>query len=235
MLRCRPVRLSRNAAFLLSLLALAATTVTALAVEPPRPASQEEKAKAREHYQKGLTHYDLKEYAEALSEFKDAYRLVQDPAFLFNIAQCHRKLGQNVEALDFYRNFLRRSPNAPTRPEVERRIQEVERELAAHPPPPITERPPPPVEPPPPLVPPPPNLTPPPMPPPRATESAPTLVATPLPPPESQERPVYKRWWFWTAIALVAAGGAAAGVAYATRGQIGDCHDLPSDRCRTVP
>ena len=89
----------------------------------------EEKAKAREHYQKGLTHYDIKEYSEALAEFKNAYRVVQDPAFLFNIAQCYRKLGQDVEALDYYRNYVRRFPTAPNRTEVDRRIQEIEKEL----------------------------------------------------------------------------------------------------------
>ena len=44
-------------------LLLPATPVTAA---PPSP---EEKTRAREHYQKGLTHYDIKEYSEALAEF----------------------------------------------------------------------------------------------------------------------------------------------------------------------
>ena len=97
------------------------------------PPSPEDKVKAREHYQRGLTHYDIKEYPEALAEFKNAYRVVQDPAFLFNIAQCYRKLGQNVEALDYYHNYMRRFPSAPNRSEVERRIQEIEREQESSP------------------------------------------------------------------------------------------------------
>src|SRR5262249_61574174 len=100
--------------------------VAVLAARPAVAASPEEKAKARELYQSGLVHYDLKEYGEALKAFKDAYRVVQDPAFLYNIAQCHRRLGQNPAALDFYRNYLRRSPSAPNRGEVEPRIQELE-------------------------------------------------------------------------------------------------------------
>ena len=120
----RSVGLAALMALSLALL-LPATPVTAA---PPSP---EEKTRAREHYQKGLTHYDIKEYNDALAEFKNAYRVVQDPAFLFNIAQCYRKLGQDVEALDYYRNYLRRFPTAPNRGEVERRIQEIERELAA--------------------------------------------------------------------------------------------------------
>src|SRR5689334_23338309 len=108
-----------------SVAAMVALAAPAARAAGPTP---EDKAKARDHYNKGLVHYDLKEYPEALAEFKNAYRYVQDPAFLFNIAQCHRRLGQNAEALDFYRNFLRRSPAAPNRAEVQRRIEEIERE-----------------------------------------------------------------------------------------------------------
>ena len=113
-----------------ALIALLAGGADARHTRDGAPPSPEEKTKAREHYQKGLTHYDIKEYSDALAEFKNAYRVVQDPAFLFNIAQCYRKLGQDVEALDYYRNYLRRFPTAPNRGEVERRIQEIERELA---------------------------------------------------------------------------------------------------------
>jgi outer membrane protein assembly factor BamD (BamD/ComL family) len=104
---------------------VAIVLLTALLLQLPRAAAAaptpEEKARARERYQKGLTHYDIKEYSEALAEFKNAYREVQDPAFLFNIAQCYRKLGQDVEALDYYRNYARRFPTAPNRA-VERRV-----------------------------------------------------------------------------------------------------------------
>jgi outer membrane protein assembly factor BamD (BamD/ComL family) len=197
------------------------------AATPPTP---EEKAKAREHYQKGLTHYDIKEYSEALAEFKNAYRVVQDPAFLFNIAQCYRKLGQDVEALDYYRNFVRRFPNAPNRGEVDRRIQEIEKELDNRPAPvsPLigdprldtgpkngaAQTPPPPAEPPPPP----------------AASPAPAIVATPQ--PVQSEPPIYTRWWFWTAVGavVVVAGGVI--LAVATRGEVGDCRDLVP--CRTV-
>ena len=118
----RPIR--QLAIALLAVLLIARPAAAA----PPTP---DEKAKAREHYQKGLVHYDIKEFSEALAEFKNAYRVVQDPAFLFNIAQCYRKLGQDIEALDYYRNYARRFPNAPNRGEVDRRIQEIEHELEA--------------------------------------------------------------------------------------------------------
>jgi tetratricopeptide (TPR) repeat protein len=208
------------------------------AAAPPTP---EEKTKAREHYQKGLTHYDIKEFSEALTEFKNAYRVVQDPAFLFNIAQCYRKLGQDIEALDYYRNYARRFPTAPNRAEVDRRIQEIEHELEgkprptnpaqnhdqkpdAHPSGPIT-----------PISPTPPNgtstggqpnLTPPPP-----VDSSPTTV-TAAPSRQEESPAIYKRWWFWTGVGVVVAAGAAVGIAVATRGQVGDCHGITP--CRTV-
>src|SRR6185369_2327988 len=106
-------------------LAMVVTVVAALAAggaraQPAPPPAQNPEAEARQHYRSGLAHYDLGEYQAALEEFKDAYRAVQDPPFLFNIAQCHRKLGQSAEALTFYRSYLRRAPDAPNRAEVER-------------------------------------------------------------------------------------------------------------------
>jgi tetratricopeptide (TPR) repeat protein len=216
--------------------------VAVLAARPAVAASNEEKAKARELYQAGLVHYDLKEYAEALKSFKDAYRVVQDPAFLYNIAQCHRRLGQNPEALDFYRNYLRRSPSAPNRAEVERRIQEIEREIqqaekTGRPPPP-------PVNPPKETVPPPPVLTAPPpdahaAPPPAATgvTSAPPPAAVDFsttPQPEQGSGGVLTRWWFWAGVGAVVIGAVAIGLAVSNRGEIGTCQDLSASMCRTV-
>ena len=91
-------------------------------------------AVAKQHYAAATKFYDLAEYEGALREFKEAYRAVEDPAFLFNIAQCHRKLGHAPDAITFYRNYLRRAPQAANRAEVERRIAELERAPAARPP-----------------------------------------------------------------------------------------------------
>lgn len=240
-----PIR-SVGIAVLATLLA-AATPVTAA---PPSP---EDKTKAREHYQRGLTHYDIKEYGEALAQFKNAYRVVQDPAFLFNIAQCYRKLGQDVEALDYYRNYLRRFPTAPNRAEVERRIQEIERELATKTPPGSAPRPSPPptaVEPPPPRPAPAGTVTPLVAPAPAASPSPPTAVPPVTPPGDANRTPpagvvatsspdnrgdepaFYQRWWFWTGVGAVVVAAVVTGVAIATRGEVGDC--LGITPCRTV-
>ena len=76
------------------------------------PASENQVAEAKQHYAAATKFYDLAEYEGALREFKEAYRAVEDPAFLFNIAQCHRKLGHTQDAITFYRTYLRRAPKA---------------------------------------------------------------------------------------------------------------------------
>jgi tetratricopeptide (TPR) repeat protein len=176
-------------------------------------ATPEETARSREHNAAARIHYDLKEYEPALQEFKDAYRSVLDPVFLFNIAQCHWKLGHEREAVDFYRNYLRRAPNAPNRPEVERRVQELEASLKARPAPApqpaMPEPPPPPLSPEPTVL-----IAPPPM----VASPPPILTAQRTPPPR-----LYRTWWFWTAVAVVTVSVGGVAVALAARGQAGDC------------
>jgi tetratricopeptide (TPR) repeat protein len=170
-----------------------------------RGATPEETSKARQHFQRGRVHFDLKEYPQALEEWKDAYRYVQDPILLFNIGQCHYKLEHWDEALSFYRNYLRRAPEAKTGA------------------PPVSTGPPStsprPVEPPsggPPAAAPPPSVSSPDKPP---GGLIPPPVASSVPPPDSSpvtltgtsdtgEPPaIYKRWYFWAGVGAVVLTG----------------------------
>lgn len=105
--------------------------------ERPAPRPQPAVAKvspetaAKAHYGRGTSFYNLGRYGEALAEYEAAYLAVQDPPFLFNIAQCQRKMGKTEEALAAYRSYLRVAPNAPNRPEVQKRIAELEKETRA--------------------------------------------------------------------------------------------------------
>ena len=98
----------------------------------PRPAPVETKPShetlvtAKEDSNQGTRHFELGHYQEALGEFEAAYMAVPDPVFLFNIAQCHRKMGHDKEAIDFYKRYLRNAPKAPNRADVQKRIQELE-------------------------------------------------------------------------------------------------------------
>ena len=139
-------------------------------------------------YEEGARHYDLAEYAEALDSFKDAYRAKTDPAFLFNIAQCLRKLGKLEDAATFYRTYLRRAPDAINRVEVERHLRDIEEQLAAASPaaPPGAYSP---------------QAAP--------AASSPQIDLSTHPAPRIEEHPLYKRLWIWTAVGAVAAGAAA--------------------------
>ena len=98
---------------------------TAAAQEQPTEGTDADKAEALKKYKEGMSAYDLGEFKEAIKLFQEAYKKRPDPAFLFNIAQCHRKLGENSEALNFYRTYLRKSPDTKNRAEVEKRIVEL--------------------------------------------------------------------------------------------------------------
>ena len=95
-----------KAALLLSLL-LSVPAGTARAA-PPADTSVEE---ARAAYDKGSTEFDLGHYQNALAAFEKAFTLRHVPALLFNIAQCHRLLGEMKEAATVYRSFLAKDPN----------------------------------------------------------------------------------------------------------------------------
>src|SRR5262249_32295491 len=81
----------------------------------------------KQHYERGTTLFDLAKYLDAAKEFEAAYEMKQNPAFLFNIGQAYRLAGKSELAIGFYKSYLRRSPGAANRPEVEARIAELEK------------------------------------------------------------------------------------------------------------
>lgn len=100
------------------------------------PASKEMRAA----FDEGTTDYNLGHYEDALAAFERGYRVKNDPAFLFNIGQCHRQLGHAKDAARSYRAYLRESPSVPESQatEVQRLIglmdDEVARQAANAPP-----------------------------------------------------------------------------------------------------
>jgi tetratricopeptide (TPR) repeat protein len=96
---------------------------------PMARAGDNRRATAKAHYETATRLYDIREYDKALLEYKSAYLAQPDPAFLFNIGQCHRKLGQNQQALNFFQEYLKKaSPDDPNRSQVEARIRDIEAE-----------------------------------------------------------------------------------------------------------
>jgi tetratricopeptide (TPR) repeat protein len=153
----------------------------------------EDKKAARDAYRAGTQHYDLGEYKEALSAFKDAYRNFEDPVFLFNIAQCQRQLGESQNAARQYRMYLLKVPDAQNREEVRALIARLEKTIAEEqanklvaPQGTQTEVQRSPIEPAPPVA----------------------VVTTARPPAKP---PIYKRWWLWTIVGAVVVAGVAVG------------------------
>jgi hypothetical protein len=57
--------------------------------------------------------YELGQFEQALTDYGEVYRLKASPKILFNIAQCHRQLGNYERAAFFYRRYLALSPKKP--------------------------------------------------------------------------------------------------------------------------
>ena len=87
--------------------------------------------RAKELFAQGNQHYELGEYAKALELYKRAYQIKPLAEFLFNIAQCHRKLGQHKEAITMYQSYLVGVPEAENKPLVEDLISESKGALSA--------------------------------------------------------------------------------------------------------
>jgi tetratricopeptide (TPR) repeat protein len=95
----------------------------------PTAEADNRRATAKAHYETATRLYDIREYDKALLEYKSAYLAQPDPAFLFNIGQCYRKLGQNQQALNFFQEYLKKaSADDPNRSQVEARVRDIEAE-----------------------------------------------------------------------------------------------------------
>lgn len=88
-------------------------------------------AQVRQIYGAAQKAYDLGRFEEALKGFSDAYALQDLPGFLFNIAQCHRNLGNYERSKFFYLRYLDLSPQRPKNAaQVEALLAKVEEKLA---------------------------------------------------------------------------------------------------------
>lgn len=139
---------------------------------------------AKRHFQRGEKLYALAKFSEALDEYQEAFDAKPIPEFLFNIGQCYRNLGDYKSAIFSYRKYLKLAPEAANRERVEQLIRELEDKQDHS----DTQR--------------------------LGLEPRKTVVEAPEPeaasedePREAPSRPVYKRWWFWTSIVVVGAGG----------------------------
>ena len=184
------------------------TCAAAFAQTPSPPPGEDPGVVSKRLYAAGIEAYNLGEFSKAANLFKQAYKTKADPVFLFNVAQSLRLDKKPGEAAVFYRSFLRNMPQAPNRAEVEQQIKDMDAAQAV-----IDaeaqrladekerkeeeerlrkeeeER-----------------L--------RREKEERDAAGNPMPGGDTP-KPVYKKWWFWTAIGAVAVGATVAVVVLA--------------------
>ena len=88
-------------------------------------ASPYEDELARAHFLSGQSYFDEGRVADALGEFREAYRISRVPGFHYNIAVCEERLGHLDAAIAAFERYLREAPGAPDRANVEVRLREL--------------------------------------------------------------------------------------------------------------
>jgi tetratricopeptide (TPR) repeat protein len=208
-----PIHLAR--VLLLGLALVAAPGIVAARGSRAATGAEEQRARSRALFDQAESRFHAGQFGEALDLYAKAYEVLPLPGFLFNIGQCHRSLGSHNRALFYYQGYLRSGGSIPNRELVEQLIalseaalkaeQDAERarkreadrsarEAATL----------------------------------RAAEAAAArtgagarLTGDPRREPEARTTgvPVYRRWWFWTAIAagVVAVVITGVGVGIGTR------------------
>jgi len=91
--------------------------------------SSDVRARARASFALGRKQFNLGRFKPALSLFMRAYDLLPLSGFLFNIAQCHRFLGNCKKAVFLYRGYLRDNPGSPNTNVVQGLVLECEKKL----------------------------------------------------------------------------------------------------------
>ncbi len=150
---------------------------------------------ARALFDRAEVQFNLGHFEAAAADYQAAYELDHRPALLFDIGQCYRNLGNYERARFYYRRFLALDPRTPNRRDTEKLIDMMSSRLDQ--PPARTD-----------LA--PRDPAPPSTAAPAFAPSVPRVDAQPA--PEAAHRPVYRRAWFWGAVAGVVAGGVAAGL-----------------------
>ena len=94
------------------------------------PAAADDPRRAKELFQEGTTFFDVGQFDKAIEAWQAGYKAKPDPGFLYNIAQAYRISGDPHKAIFFYRGYLRNSPNAENRVEVEQKIATLQKQAA---------------------------------------------------------------------------------------------------------
>jgi hypothetical protein len=103
----------------------AATVGAALKSEPEGPEA-EGKVRAQAIFGQAMLAYKEARYFDAVELFLETNRIYPDSKLCFNIARAFEGLGNTAGALRYYREYLRRTPAATDRADVEVSVRQLE-------------------------------------------------------------------------------------------------------------
>jgi tetratricopeptide (TPR) repeat protein len=117
------------------LLSVLCLSTLAHAAEPSDAPSEQaaddaRRADAKARYEQGVDAYKAGHFKDAVDLFLAADRLSPSAPLSFNIARAYEKLGDDSGTLRWYRDYLRRAPNAPNANEVAANVARYEARLA---------------------------------------------------------------------------------------------------------
>jgi tetratricopeptide (TPR) repeat protein len=172
----------------------------AAAAASPKAAKDSREMQAREAFAAG-------QYQQALDIYVKLYAEKLHPNFLRNIGRCYQNLGDPDRAISSFREYLRKARKlAPgEREEIDgyiREMQQLQQTRAAAAAPPVDPAPVPAAAP---------------------APAAPPVQLQAVAPPPAPAPPVYRRWWFWSAIGAALVGGTVAVLAARSGGERPSC------------
>lgn len=101
--------------------------VVAMGASAPVAAASDSDRPGRAYFEMAETKFNLGRFEEAAVDYQAAYEAEPLPAFLFNIGQCQRNLGNYERAQFYFRRYLELDPRSPNRADAERLIVEMDR------------------------------------------------------------------------------------------------------------
>jgi len=92
---------------------------------------------ARAQFEEGRTAYQAGRYRDAWAKFREAYKLSGRPELLYNIGQTADRLGREEDAIKAFELYLKHTPDAANRRDVENRVRALRERVTvaqSHPP-----------------------------------------------------------------------------------------------------
>lgn len=74
---------------------------------------------AKIYFAQGVEAYREGRFEDAIAAYEQAHRALPNPAFLFNLGQCYRSLGELERSIVLFERYIEAKPQAANRAEVE--------------------------------------------------------------------------------------------------------------------